>query len=36
MAVQPEQLDFIWEGVDKERKKNNGVISARNELIAKT
>jgi len=36
MANQTEQLDFIWEGVDKNRKKTNGVIPARSELIAKT
>ena len=36
MADQTEQIDFIWEGVDKNRKKNNGVIAAKSELIAKT
>jgi len=36
MADQTEQLDFIWEGVDKNRKKINGVIPAKNEMIAKT
>ena len=36
MADQTEQIDFIWEGVDKNRKKINGVIAAKSELIAKT
>ncbi|MDD2658288.1 MAG: type II secretion system F family protein [Methylococcales bacterium] len=36
MAGQSEQLDFIWEGVDKERKKTNGIIAAKSEIIAKT
>ena len=36
MADQTDQLDFIWEGVDKDRKKINGVILAKSELIAKT
>lgn len=36
MAEQSEQIDFIWEGVDKDRKKINGVIAAKTELIAKT
>jgi type IV pilus assembly protein PilC len=36
MADQNEQLDFIWEGVDKNRKKFNGVIPAKTEMIAKT
>ncbi len=36
MANQTEQLDFIWEGVDKNRKKTNGVIPAKSEMIAKT
>jgi len=36
MAEQTEQLDFIWEGVDKNRKKINGIIPAKSELIAKT
>jgi type IV pilus assembly protein PilC len=36
MADQSEQLDFIWEGVDKDRKKINGIIAAKNETIAKT
>ena len=36
MADQTEQIDFIWEGVDKNRKKTNGVIPAKSEIIAKT
>ena len=36
MADQTEQIDFIWEGVDKNRKKINGVIPAKSEMKAKT
>ena len=36
MADQTEQLDFIWEGIDKNRKKIKGVIPAKSEMIAKT
>lgn len=36
MAEQTEQLDFIWEGVDKSRKKTKGLISAKSEMIART
>jgi len=36
MADQTEQLDFIWEGTDKNRKKINGVIPAKSEIIART
>lgn len=36
MADPTEQLDFIWEGMDKNRKKFNGVIPAKSEIIAKT
>ena len=36
MAEQTDQLDFIWEGVDKNRKKVNGVIPAKSEVVAKT
>lgn len=36
MADQTEQLDFIWEGIDKNRKKINGVIPAKNEIIARS
>ena len=36
MAEPIKQVDFIWQGVDKNRKKTNGIITAKNELIAKT
>lgn len=36
MAEQTEQSDFIWEGMDKSRKKINGVIPARSEIVART
>jgi type IV pilus assembly protein PilC len=36
MAEPIEQVDFIWQGVDKNRKKTDGIITAKNELIAKT
>ena len=36
MANQSEQIDFIWEGVDKNRKKTSGSIPAKSELLAKT
>jgi type IV pilus assembly protein PilC len=36
MAEQTEQSDFIWEGMDKSRKKINGVIPARSEMVART
>lgn len=36
MVDQSEQIDFIWQGIDKNRKKSGGVIPAKNELIAKT
>ncbi|MEY3107307.1 MAG: hypothetical protein RIT35_1485, partial [Pseudomonadota bacterium] len=36
MTDQSEQIDFIWQGIDKNRKKSGGVIPAKNELIAKT
>ncbi len=36
MADQNEPLDFIWEGIGKDRKKTNGVVTAKNELLAKT
>jgi len=35
MATKLEQIDFIWTGVDKTRKKITGEISARSELVAK-
>ncbi|MCK9395215.1 MAG: type II secretion system F family protein [Methylobacter sp.] len=36
MAEQTEQIDFIWAGTDKNKKKAGGVISAKSEIIAKT
>ena len=36
MTDQNEPLDFIWEGIGKDRKKTNGVVTAKNELLAKT
>ena len=36
MADKTEQQDFIWEGVDKNRKKINGEIPAKSELVART
>ena len=36
MAEQTDQLDFYWEGIDKNRKKVNGVIPAKSEVVAKT
>lgn len=35
MADQIDQLDFIWEGLDKSKTKIKGEISARNETVAK-
>ena len=35
MAEKTEQLDFIWEGTDKARKKIKGEITAKSELVAK-
>ncbi|MDP2902469.1 MAG: type II secretion system F family protein [Methylovulum sp.] len=35
MAEQADQLEFIWEGRDKNKIKIKGEISARNELVAK-
>lgn len=31
-----EQIDFLWEGLDKNGKKTNGLISAKGETIART
>ncbi|WP_349432396.1 type II secretion system F family protein [Methylomarinum sp. Ch1-1] len=31
-----EQIDFIWEGIDKQRNKTKGEISAKSETIART
>ncbi len=36
MADQTEQIDFIWAGTDKNKKKAGGIISAKSEIIAKT
>ena len=36
MSDKTEQLEFIWEGIDKNRKKINGEIPAKNELVART
>ena len=36
MAEKTEQLDFIWEGVDKNRKKSGGVIPAKSLIVART
>ncbi|MGZ8189648.1 MAG: type II secretion system F family protein [Methylococcaceae bacterium] len=36
MANQTEQIDFLWEGIDKSRKKTKGQLSAISELVAKT
>ena len=35
MADQTEQIDFIWAGTDKNKKKAGGLISAKSETIAK-
>jgi len=35
MATQTEQIEFIWTGTDKARKKIKGEITARNERVAK-
>jgi type IV pilus assembly protein PilC len=36
MSEQTEQIDFVWSGTDKNRKKAGGIISAKSESIAKT
>ena len=36
MANKTEQFDFIWEGLDKSRKKSKGEISAKSEVMART
>lgn len=36
MADKTEQIDFIWQGKDKNGRKTEGAISAKNEIIAKT
>ena len=35
MAEQTEQIDFVWAGTDKNKKKAGGIISAKSEAIAK-
>jgi len=35
MADQTNQVDFVWEGLNKSKEKSKGEISARNEAIAK-
>ena len=36
MVNNPEQFDFIWEGLDKNRQKSKGVITAKSEVLART
>lgn len=36
MAQQTEQIDFVWAGTDKNKKKTGGIISARSAITAKT
>lgn len=36
MADKIEQLDFIWEGFDKNRKKIKGELPAKSEAMART
>jgi len=36
MTEQTEQIDFVWTGTDKNKKKAGGIISAKSEIIAKT
>ncbi len=36
MAKQEEQIDYIWEGLDKQGKKNAGLLSAKSETIVRT
>ncbi|MEY4718409.1 MAG: hypothetical protein RL563_1027 [Pseudomonadota bacterium] len=33
---QEDQIDFLWEGVDKQAKKSTGMLSAKNEAIARS
>ncbi len=35
MANQAEQIDFVWAGTDKAKRKTGGIISAKSEVIAK-
>jgi type IV pilus assembly protein PilC len=36
MIDKSDQIDFLWEGIDKNKKKIKGIIPAKSELIAKT
>jgi len=36
MTNNPEQFDFIWEGLDKNRQKSKGEITAKSEVLART
>ncbi len=36
MVNNPKQVDFIWEGLDKNRQKSKGVITAKSEVLART
>ncbi len=36
MAKKQEQIDFIWEGLDKQGKKTGGIMSAKSEAIVRT
>ena len=36
MVNNPEQFDFNWEGLDKNRQKSKGVITAKSEVLART
>ena len=36
MAKKEDQIDFLWEGVDKQGKKTNGVIASKSEVIARS
>ena len=36
MIDKSDQIDFLWEGIDKNQKKIKGIIPAKSELIAKT
>jgi type IV pilus assembly protein PilC len=36
MAESLDQIDFVWAGTDKNKKKAGGIISAKNEVIART
>ena len=36
MAEQPDQIDFVWQGLDKNKKPIKGEISAKNDMMAKS